>query len=376
MIKVGGAGAFAAGLAGCLGGGNGDGGQGTTTDGGDGTTEGGDAGTTEGGKTTQSGDSLDVGMVYATGGLGDNSFNDMAHKGIKQAKSEFGLSFRNTEPGNPTEVGTLQRKLAQSSNPNYDLICCIGFVQADPLARNAQRFSDQKFTIVDESVDQPNVASYRFKEHQGSFQVGHLAGLLTDMDFSAGKGKTNGDLTVGFVGGKETPLIQKFEAGYKAGVKHANSDIKVLSAYAGAWNDPAQGQSITNSMISNGADIVYHAAGGTGTGVFKAAQSKGRFAIGVDADQSKTLPKYSNVILASMVKRVDEAVYRSAQNVQNGSFKGGTTQTLGLKEKGVAAVYGQQLGSKIPEDVKSKLQKSRKKVVAGDISVPKKPGKV
>ncbi len=358
MLKVGGAGLLGTGIAGCLGGGGGGGGGG------------GDSSET----TTTESDTLNVGMVYATGGLGDNSFNDMAHKGIQSAESEFDISFKNAEPSSPSDVSTLQRKFARSQSPDYDLISCIGFVQTSALKENAGKFSDQKFMVVDTVVEKDNVSSYVFKEHQGSFQVGHLAGLLTDTDFSAGGGETNDDLSVGFVGGKEVPLIKKFEAGFKAGVKHANSDVSVRSAYAGTWSDPGKGQSIANSMYDKGADIIYHAAGGTGNGVFKAAQSKGRYAIGVDADQSKSLSKYSDVILASMVKRVDEAVYRSVERTSNGNFEGGSVRSLGLEKDGVVTVYGDEIGSEIPDSVKSKLDDSRKKIVDGDIEVPSEPG--
>ncbi|WP_115862620.1 BMP family lipoprotein [Halorussus litoreus] len=317
---------------------------------------------------------VNVGMVYATGGLGDNSFNDMAHEGVQQAAEEYDVEFQNSEPSSPSDVGSLQRRFAQSGN--YDLICCIGFVQQDALSENAQRFGDQRFMVVDTVVEQPNVASYRFREHQGSFQVGHLAGLLTTMEFSAGAGETNEAPTVGFVGGQEVPLIARFEAGYVAGVRHANPDVEVLSAYAGSFSDPAQGQSIANSMYDNGADIIYHAAGGTGNGVFRAAQSTGRFAIGVDADQSQSIPEYSDVILASMVKRVDQAVFESVESVVNGEFAGGSVNELGLEQNGVEAVYGQDLGPEIPEDVKSALEQSHEAIVAGDIEVPTDPANV
>ena len=317
-----------------------------------------------------------VGMVYATGGLGDNSFNDMAHAGVQKAADQFDVEFQNAEPSSPSDVTSLQRRFARSRNPNYDLICCIGFVQAEGLQRNAQRFPDQKWMVVDTVVDQPNVSSYAFKEHQGSFQVGHLAGLMTTMDFSAGAGQTNDATTVGFVGGQEVPLIKKFQAGYMAGVRHANPDVNVLSAYAGSFSDPAQGQSIANSMYNNGADVIYHAAGGTGNGVFRAAQNQGRYAIGVDADQSRSLPEYSDVILASMVKHVDEAVFRSIRHVTNDNFEGGTAHRLGLEQNGVEAVYGQQLGSAIPQEVKSALQQSEQKIVNGEIEVPTAPAQV
>ncbi|ODR82297.1 BMP family ABC transporter substrate-binding protein [Haladaptatus sp. W1] len=363
-----------AGLAGCIsspsdggsGDGNDDGTDNTSTDGTDG-------GSGDGEDTTN------VGMVYATGGLGDNSFNDMANMGIKQAKKEFGVQFQNAEPDSPTDVESLQRQFAQSSSPDYDLICCIGYVQTNSLIKNAGQYPDQNFMLVDSVAETDNgdlvknVANYVFKEQQGSFLVGHLAGQLTQMDFSAGKSSTkSGKKTVGFVGGKEVPLIKKFEAGYKAGVAHASEDIEVKTAYAGTYSDPVKGKEAALSMYENGADIVYHAAGGTGTGVFKAANQKGRFAIGVDSDQSKAkgTAKFSNVILASMVKKVDEAVYRSTKNVIDGEFKGGKVNTLGLEQGGIEAVYGADLGSEIPDDVKSKVKESREAIISGDIEVP------
>ncbi len=358
-------------LSGCIGGGgSGDSGSGDGT-----TTEGGASGegTASTGTAGGSGNSdVNVGMVYALGGLGDNSFNDMAHQGIKNAQQKFGISFENAEPSGPSDFRTLQRRFATSSNPDFDLVCVIGFNQMNALSQNAPQFSDQKFMIVDAVVDEPNVASYTFKEHQGSFQVGHLAGLMTTRDFKAGAGQTNGDKVVGFVGGKQNSLIKKFQAGYQAGVKHAGSDIEVKSAYVGSWSDPAAGKEIALSMMNNGADVVYHAAGGSGNGVFKAAQQKGRFAIGVDSAQSESLPKYADVILASMVKHVDTAVFRSVKHVVNGNYKGGNHVTLGLAENGVEASYGTKLGDEIPQEVKSKMQESRKAIIDGKIDVPTK----
>jgi basic membrane protein A len=321
-------------------------------------------------------ETINVGMVYATGGLGDNSFNDMAHTGVQRAAEEFNVEFQNAEPSSPSDVATLQRRFARSQSPDYDLVSAIGFVQADALQQNAQRFSDQRFMVVDTVVEMPNVASYVFKEQQGSFQVGHLAGLLTTMDFSAGGGRTNDQPTVGFVGGQEVPLIKKFEAGYRAGVQHANADVNVLTAYAGSFSDPAQGQSIANSMYDNGADIIYHAAGGTGNGVFRAARDSERYAIGVDADQSQSLPEFADVILASMVKHVDEAVFRSIRRVVNGNFEGGAVNRLGLEQNGVEAVYSSELESEIPQDVKSALEQSEQRIVNGEITVPTEPAAV
>ncbi|EMA03605.1 BMP family lipoprotein [Haloferax denitrificans] len=360
-----------AGLAGCTGGPS-EGSEDTTAT----TTEssGGEETTAAEQTTESSGPSANVGMVYALGGLGDKSFNDAAKRGIEQAESELGIAYDEAQPSAAEEFPQFQRRFAQSSNPDYDLVSCIGYAQRSALEETAPNFSDQNFMLVDDVVDEDNVASYLFREEQGSFQVGYLAGLLTTQEFSAGAGSTTPDSSnVGFVGGTETELIRKFQAGFEAGVHHADESITVDAAYVGSFSDSAQGKEIATSMYDNGADIVYHAAGGSGLGVFQAASEQGKFAIGVDSDQSQTEPNYADVILASMVKRVESAVYTSVENVVNDEFNGGTTTTLGLEEDGVAAVYGAELGSEIPQDVKDALSESRDAIIAGDIDVPTTP---
>jgi len=371
-------------LAGCTGdGGDGDGGDGGGgdsdgggSDGGDGGgSDGGDGGGSDGGDGGGDGsDTTHVGMVYAAGGLGDGSFNDQAQTGIERAADEFGVEYRESQPESPSEFGNFQRQFARETDPNYDLVCCIGFLQKDPLTETAGEYPDQDFMIVDETVDSDNVASYVFAEEEGSFLVGHLAGALTTMDFEAGAGTTTGDSTnVGFVGGVESPLIKRFEAGYAAGVKHASEDVDVQTAYVGGFDDPSGGKEAALSMYQSGADIVYHAAGNTGTGVFQAAQESGKFAIGVDRDQSVTRDSFSDVIVASMVKRVDTAVYNSVEATVNGNFGGGSVTALGLEQEGVAAVYGQQLGSEIPQDIKDAIADARQGIIDGEITVPEEP---
>jgi len=313
-----------------------------------------------------------IGVVYATGGLGDGSFNDQAQTGIQQAKEDFDISYEESQPETNSDFKPTQRQYAQ--NGDYDLVSCIGYAQADALSTNAKDFPDQDWLIVDSAVDEPNVASYGFREHEGSFLVGYMAGMLTEQNFSAGAGETSKSTTkVGFVGGVESPLIQKFEAGYTAGVHHFDDSIEVITSYVGGFNKPAAGQEQARSMYNDGADIVYHASGATGVGVFRAAQDMGKFAIGVDRDQSVTQESFKDVILASMVKRVDTAVYNGVESVVNDNFQGGEETTFGLSDNGVEAVYGQQLGSEIPEDVKSKVSDARQKIIDGDITVPTKP---
>ena len=326
------------------------------------------------GTSSASAPEMNVGMIYAKGGLGDKSFNDSANRGVKRAVEEIGVSFNNAQPEQNSDFPTFQRRFAQSSSPAYDLICCIGFAQVSGLTEVAPNFPDQKFMLVDGVVEESNVASYTFKEHQGSFQVGHLAGLLTTREMSAGAGETDPEnTTLGFVGGEEVPLIKRFQAGYEAGVAHANEEATVRVAYTGSFADPGAGKETAVSMYENGADVVYHAAGGSGIGVFQAAQEQGRYAIGVDSAQSKSSPQFADVILASMIKRVDNAVFTSIENVANDSFNGGEVTTLGLEGNGVEAVYGTELGSAIPEEVKQAVAQSREKIIAGEIEVPTEP---
>jgi basic membrane protein A len=368
-----------AGLAGCAGGGP----QGTPTEtatptetpteaSGDG---GGDETETE--TETPTAVPVNVGMVYATGGLGDGSFNDQAQQGVQQAQSDFGIQFSEAQPDEVSQFKNFQQQFAQSMDPDYDLICCIGFLQQSALQENAPQFPDQSFMIVDSVVDADNVASYVFAEEEGSYLVGHLAGLLTTTEFEAGAGSTNpGSTNVGFVGGVESPLIEKFQAGYEAGVRDANEDVNVQTSYVGDFNDPAGGKEAALAMYNSGADIVYHASGNTGTGVFQAAQEQGKFAIGVDRDQSVTKDSFADVILASMVKRVDTAVYTSVGNVVDDDFQGGTTTALGLEADGVGIAYGQQLGSAIPGDLKDRITTARDAIVGGEIDPPTDPGNV
>ncbi|WP_336023207.1 BMP family lipoprotein [Halobellus salinisoli] len=362
-----------AGLAGCSGGpSGGDGGDSSGDSGGDS-----DSGGSETEQTTtegESGPAANIGMVYATGGLGDGSFNDQAQQGALQAEEELDISFNEAQPDEVSQFSSFQQQFAQSTDPNYDLVCCIGFLQTDALTENAESYPDQDFMLVDSVVEASNVDNYVFAEHEGSYLAGLMASLLTTRDFSAGAGSTEGDSTnLGFVGGVESDLIQKFEAGFVAGAQAGSDDVDVSTNYTGSFNDPAAGKEAATAMYNSGADIVYHAAGNTGTGVFQAAQEQGKFAIGVDRDQSVTKPSYSDVILASMSKRVDTAVYNSIESVVEGNFEGGDIITLGLEQNGVELVWGDELGSEIPDDVTEEVATAREDIIAGDIDVPDSP---
>jgi len=312
-----------------------------------------------------------VGMVYALGGLDDRSFNDAANRGIQRARLDDGVEYTNHEPNSVAGFADVQAELAGSTSPSYDLICCIGFLQAEGLTEVAPEYTDQQFMIVDSVVDADNVASYVFREHEGSFQAGNLAGLLTTRDVDLGAGATNlEETTVGFISGLDQPLIHKFEAGFRAGVEHANADVDVLTEYLGNFDDVQGARDIAAGMYDDGADIVYHAAGGAGVGIFQAAQAYGRYAIGVDSDQSRSNPRYADVVLASMVKRVNVAVYDAATATVADNLPVGEVVSLGLDSDGVGVVYGTSLEPAIPDDVREALSTSREQIAAGDIVVP------
>jgi basic membrane protein A len=362
-----------AGLAGCSGGPSG-GSDDTETETESGGSDDGGMEETTAAETTESGPAANIGMVYATGGLGDGSFNDQAQSGVVQAEEDFGISYNEAQPDEVPQFSNFQQQFAQSTDPDYDLVCCIGNLQGDSLTESAESFPDQDFMIVDSVVDAPNVASYTFKEHEGSYLAGLMASLLTTRDFSAGAGSTAGDSTnVGFVGGIELELIQRFQAGFEAGVADGSDDVDVSTSYTGSFNDPAAGREAAAAMYNSGSDIVFHAAGNTGTGVFQAAQEAGRFAIGVDRAQSITRPSYADVILGSMIKRVDTPVYNSIEATVNGEFPGGEATSLGLADEGVGLVYGDSLGSEIPQDVADQVSTARDDIINGDISVPTSP---
>jgi basic membrane protein A len=303
-----------------------------------------------------------VGLVYDVGGRGDLSFNDMAYEGLNRAQKTFGARVE-TKDLEPAAGGENREELLRLlAGENYDLILGIGFLFTDSIKRVAGEFPNVKFGIVDGFIpDQPNVVSLTFKEHEGSFLVGAAAAL---------KSKAN---KVGFVGGMKIPLIEKFEAGFIAGAKHVKPNIQVYSDYAGttgeAFRDPVKGKELATAQYDRGADIIYHASGGTGIGVFEAAVIKRKIAIGVDADQSLTTkPDQRRRILTSMVKRVDVAVFETVRAVINGTYKSGVRE-FGLKDNGVGYAVNQHNKAMI-QDIVPRLETLKKQIIAGSIKVP------
>jgi basic membrane protein A and related proteins len=307
-------------------------------------------------------------LVLDVGGLGDQSFNDSAFAGLKRAKSEFDVQTETLESSSPTDYVD---NLTQLADSGYNPVFAVGFLMTDAVNEVAPQYPDTNFAIVDSVVEPKNAASLTFREQEGSYLAGVVAGLMTQEKTEY----TNpDDKVVGFLGGQESDLIAKFQAGYEAGVESVCPDCKVLVQYAGstpdAFNDPARGKEISLQQIGQGADIIYHASGATGAGLFEAATEKGIFAIGVDADQAKLFPEAP--ILTSVVKRVDNAVFQTIQEAQEGNFPGGEVVEFGLDDKGISLAPFGRFDGQVPQKVKSEVDKARQGIIDGDIKVPDK----
>jgi basic membrane protein A len=308
---------------------------------------------------------LKVGMAYDVGGRGDQSFNDSAAAGLDKAATEFGVETKEAAATNGEAESARAERLQQLIDAGFTNIVAVGFAYAGAVGTVAKENPKVKFAIVDDASPAStgaNIMNITFAENEGSFLVGAAAALKS----KSGK--------IGFVGGVETDLIKKFEAGYVAGAKAANPSIKVLSKYLtqppdfSGFGDVAKGKAAAEGMYQGGADIVYHAAGGSGGGVFTAAKAAGKLAIGVDSDQAKTAaPDVQSVIMTSMIKRVDTGVYTFIKSIKDGSFKAGNT-VFDLKADGV----GYSTTGGMIDDIKDKLEAYKADIISGKIVVPAK----
>jgi basic membrane protein A and related proteins len=311
------------------------------------------------------GDAVEVGIVFDVGGRGDKSFNDGAYLGGDRAVRDLGAHVRFIEPGDGSDREAGLRLLAAEG---MDLVIGVGFIFTDDLTQLAREYPNVKFAGVDYAVQTdangnvvqppPNLAALKFREEEGSFLVGALAALV-------GNSKK-----VGFVGGMDIPLIHKFEAGYRAGVKHVCADCTVIAQYAGvtpeAFRNPGRGKELALSQYQQGVNIIFHASGSTGLGVFEAARARNKLAIGVDADQYGEAPGF---VLTSMVKGVDAVVYNAIERVKQGTFVGGINQ-FGLAEKGVGYIDDEHNHTLIPDSARAILKQLEADIIAHRIRVP------
>lgn len=304
-----------------------------------------------------------VGLVFDIGGRGDKSFNDAAYAGLERAQKELGVTFSTLETNEGSDREAQLRQLAAG---DAKLVFGVGFLFTDDVLALAREFPNQKFACVDYTLSAgdtlpANLVALKFREEEGSFLVGALSALLS----KTGK--------VGFVGGMEIPLIRKFQAGFTAGAKAVNPKITVMVKYAGntgaAFKDPTKGKELALAEYQAGADIIFHASGSTGLGVFEAARELKKLAIGVDSDQYDEAP---GVVLTSMVKRVDTAVFDTIRDLKAGNWQGGVRE-FGLADSGVTWVYDDRNKAGIPAAVKATVDSLQAEIVAGRIRVPTEP---
>ena len=288
-------------------------------------------------------------IVYDMGGKFDKSFNEAAYVGMENWKKETGKQYLEFEIANESQREQAIRRMAEKgASP----IIGVGFSQASAIEKVAKEFPKLNFVIVDMVVGLPNVQSVVFKEQEGSFLVGAMAAMAS----KTGK--------VGFVGGMDIPLIRRFQCGYEQGAKFANAKAEVFANMTGttgaAWNDPTRGGELAKAQFAKGADVVFAAAGGTGTGVYQAAKDSGKLAIGVDSNQNHLQP---GTILTSMLKRVDVAVYNVSK-----SFAPGIT-VLGLKEGGVDYAMDANNAKLVTPDMKKRVDAAKADIISGKIKV-------
>lgn len=337
--------------------------------------------TAAGGNSGQAQSKIKVGLTTDEGGVNDKSFNQSADTGLKKAAAEFGIDYKAVESAKKEDYESNMEALVNSGD---SLTFGIGFQMATTMKNVSEKYKDKFFAAVDvqqSDLDDKNPKApipsnlqlLTFKEQEGSFLMGVIAGKMT---------KTN---KIGFIGGKDFPLITKFEVGFAAGVKAVNPEAAKglisadgtkpgnLDRYVDTFTDTNKGYEAAKALYGEGCDVIYHAAGGVGIGMFKAAKElkdsgKNVWTIGVDLDQAVKVPEYKDVILSSMIKKVDAATYNAAKEVKEGKFQGGKQVELGLKEGGVDIAPTSSQNT--PKEILDLVEKYKKAISEGKITVP------
>ena len=312
----------------------------------------------------------EIAIISSDAGFDDNAFNDMAVSGLENAQQNYDFEINRTEETDTTAFGEVQEEVAETEP---ELIVLVGFQHTAPLEENAVAYPDQNWMLINDPLDEPNVASYTWANHEMSYLAGVLAGTMTTRDLQHADSSTDPDSAhVGFVGGEDGSLINAFEESYVAGAEWVEPDVDVSVGYIGNFSDTSTANDIATSQYDDGADIVYHAAAAAGVGAIEAAESENRFAIGVDADQSVTLPDLQDVILGSAVKYIDEGTEEAAVAAMEDEFETLTADhnLLGLAEEAVDAVIGQAFVGELPDEVDETIESAKQGIVDGDIDVP------
>jgi len=293
-------------------------------------------------------------VVFDVGGKSDKSFNQSVYEGAEKFRQETDTAYEGVQLSNDSQPEQVLSSLAEEG---FSPIIAAGYDQAEAMDKVAAAHPDLQFAIIDMVVDQPNVASVIFREQEGSYLVGILAAMASE----TGK--------IGFIGGMDIPLIHRFACGFVGGVKSVNPDAVILQDYIGttsdAWQSPEIGAELASAQLGQGADVLYHAAGGSGVGVLEAAAEAGKLGIGVDSDQNGLFP---NQVLTSMLKHVDVATYDILKAGMDGSFAAGL-QNLGLAEGGVGWALDQYNETLITPEMKAAADTAATAIVAGDLKV-------
>ena len=295
---------------------------------------------------------IKIGMVADLGGINDESFNQSAWEGLQQAEKDFGIEIKVIESKQASEYLTNMESLIDE---DVDMVIGVGYTMKEDIQKQAENYPDKQFVLIDETYDTipENVTPILFRENEAAYLTGLIAGKMT---------KTN---DLGFIGGIQTPVVSRFEYGYKAGVNAANDKANVNVQYAGTFSDAAKGKSIANQMYGNGSDIILSAAGGTGLGAIESAKEQNKYAIGVDRDQSDLAPEN---VLTSALKRVNVGVYDIVKEFVEGKLKGGVEKVYGLKEDGVG--IPESTKNLVPQDIIDYVNSMIEKVKSGEIKVP------
>ena len=301
-------------------------------------------------------EALKIAMVTDVGGVNDQSFNQSAWEGLQKAEKELGVDVKYLESSQDADYAPNIETLVDEDN---DLIIGVGFKMADAILEAAENYPDQKFAIIDhdysaEGKEIPaNVNCILFNEQEASYLVGLIAGKMTQTK------------NVGFIGGMKSPVIERFQYGFMAGVEASNPEAQVSIQYANSFTDAAKGKSIANQMYSQNSDIIFSAAGNVGTGAIEAAKEKKKYAIGVDRDQNDLAP---DSVITSAMKRVDTAVYNTVKDLKDDNFGGGKASIYGLKEDGVG--IAPTTNKNVAPDVLEFVNKESEKIKSGEIKVP------
>lgn len=295
---------------------------------------------------------IKIGMVADLGGINDESFNQSAWEGLQQAEKDFGIEIKVIESKQASEYIPNMESLLDE---DVDMVIGVGYTMKEDIQKQAENYPDKQFVLIDETYDTipENVTPILFRENEAAYLTGLIAGKMT---------KTN---NVGFIGGIQTPVVSRFEYGYKAGVKEANDKTNVNVQYAGTFSDAAKGKSIANQMYGNGSDIILSAAGGTGLGAIESAKEQNKYAIGVDRDQSDLAPEN---VLTSALKKVNVGVYDTVKEFVEGKLKGGQEKVYGLKEDGVG--IPETTKNLVPQDIIDYVNEMIEKIKNDEIKVP------